>query len=101
MDIHVPIPPLGAVNSINNRIRSDKPTNFRVVVAGVVVVIARFLVQLLAVVLGCGFLLAFGEPRFAVGQVFEPGDRRAVVVGDQFDTVYLVGQVEVGVAVMA
>ncbi len=69
--------------------------------AGIVVVIARFFIQLLAVVLGSGFLLAFGEPGFAVGQVFEPCDGRAVVVGHQFDTVHLVGQVEIGVAIMA
>ena len=69
--------------------------------AGVVVIVARFFIQLLAVVFGCCFLAAFGEPRFAVGQVFEPGDRRAVVVGDELDAVYLVGQVEIGVAVVA
>lgn len=69
--------------------------------AGVVVVIARFLVQLLAAKFGSCFFGAFGEPTLAVGQVFEPCDCRAVVVGDELDAVYLVGQVEIGVAVMA
>ena len=69
--------------------------------AGVVVVIARFFIQLLTVVFGSGFGFAFSEPGFALGQVFKPGDRRAVVVGDQFDAVYLIGEVEIGVAVVA